>query len=104
MTGLPSPIVPTGHAVLDVSLALNASTHSYGIRINKDGAARVVVVDFSDHEVMALGAIRVGDVILSVQGFDATRASFGEVVGRIQSPPALFALRMFTSSIAMSLM
>ena len=79
----PSPIVPTGHAVLDVSLALNASTHSYGIRINKDGAARVVVVDFSDHEVMALGAIRVGDVILSVQGFDATRASFGEVVGRI---------------------
>ncbi|KAH8075268.1 RNA polymerase II transcription regulator recruiting protein [Aureococcus anophagefferens] len=79
----PSPIVPTGHAVLDVSLALNAATNSYGIRINKDGAARVVVVDFSDHEVMALGAIRVGDVILSVQGFDATRESFGEVVGRI---------------------
>ncbi|EGB02234.1 hypothetical protein AURANDRAFT_69071, partial [Aureococcus anophagefferens] len=74
----PPPIVPPGHSVLEVSLAL--TNGSYGIRIGLDSASRVVITDFTEHEVMAAGALRVGDVVLSVHGFDASRASFDEVV------------------------
>ena len=78
------PVVPDGHAVVEVDVPYPAAGGGYGATIGERGDD-IIVSKLRTGGAAADAGLRVGDVVLSVRGWDATRQDFDDVHDRCKA-------------------